>query len=256
MTDLLIVEPIDPLTIAASRGTMAANLVSRSPKDVWADAAGDGGAQITVDLGTVRSIDTILLGYVHPPAAGARWSITGGVGGAGEFAIQPDDALRVPDIVGDVADRTHALWHGPAVEARHLTITLFQPAGAPLLTAGVLAIGRSWSPALGRDWGFGRRPIDTGTTTALADGGFAVVEGVRKRALSWTFADLTPAEADRLESIALRRGRTVPAVVIEDATRSAGLAARIHYGLFGEWRAFDRRNRRQTRWELTFEEWI
>ncbi|WP_242415096.1 hypothetical protein [Sphingomonas panni] len=254
MTGLLIVEPM-PFTVAASRGTGAANLASADPKEVWADAQAGSAATLTIDLGEVRTIDTVLLGYVRAPAIDARWTITGGVTGAGERSIQADDILRVPDAAGSFRQRTHALWTGAAVAVRYLALTIYQPAGSPPLTAGVLVIGKAWTSIMGREWGPGRQPIDGGSVTALSSGGFAVVEGARKSALSWTFGDLSVEEAGLLEGIADRLGVSRPGLVIEDAARTAGLASRIHYGVFGRWKPPERRNRTQTRWDIAIEQW-
>jgi hypothetical protein len=120
----------------------------------------------------------------------------------------------------------------------------------------VLVVGKSFVAELGQEWGAGRQPIDTGTATALPSGGFSTVEGVRKVLFSWTFGDLTRDEADRLELIGLGLGETLPGLVIEDASATAGLRSRIHYGLFKRWRAFERRNHRQTRWEIGIEQWV
>jgi hypothetical protein len=47
-----------------------------------------------------------------------------------------------------------------------------------------------------------------------------------------------------------------PALIVENVDRTPGLRQRIHYGLFERWRAFERRNRKQTRWEIGMEEWV
>lgn len=255
MSELLIVEPMTIAAITASRGTGADNLRSPDPKEVWADTT-TGGVSINVDLGSVRSVDTILLGYVRPPAAGAVWTIAGGAGAQSQVVFHPETALRVPDVTDDFAERTHALRYGATVDVRYLTLTLSQPAGSPPLSAGVLVIGKAFEAKLGREWGSGRRPIDTGTATELPSGGFSVVEGVRKSGLGWTFGDLDDDETDRLELIARHLGATKPGLAIEDATRSAGLAARIHYGLFDRWRPYDRRYRAQTKWEVGIQQWV
>jgi hypothetical protein len=117
-------------------------------------------------------------------------------------------------------------------------------------------IGRAFVAELGREWGSGRQPIDTGVVTTLPSGGFATVSGARKVLLTWTFGDLSEEETDALEDIALELGTTSPGLVIEDASRTAGLRSRIHYGLFKPWRTFERRNRRQTRWEISIEQWV
>lgn len=256
MTLFLIVNPMRIAAVAASRGTGAANLATVDPKEVWIDTAVGSDAVLTIDLGAARSIDTILLGSIGQSEAATTWRITGGVGGAAEVVILDTAALRVPDVEDDWAPVSHALWHGPTRVVRYLAITTNQPAAAAALSAGLLVIGRAFAPELGPEWGGGRRPVDTGSATALPSGGFAVVEGVRKRALSCTFGDLQGAEADQLERIALALGETRPGLVIEDASPTAGLVARIHYGLFQKWRAYERRNRAQTRWEIEIEDWV
>jgi hypothetical protein len=254
MSSLLIVEPLPIAAVTSSRGTGAANLVTPDPKEVWADSASGSAATLTVDLGAVRTIDTIFLGHVRPPAAGATWGIS--VSGAGDATPQPVTALRVPDVAESFSIMSHALWYGAPVAARIVTLTVQQPAGSPPLTAGSLVIGRAFVSEFGQEWGAGRQPIDTGTATALPSGGFAIVEGVRKRRFGWTFGDLSVDEADRLELIALALGETKPGLVVEDADRTTGLLARIRYGKFDRWRAPERRNRRQTRWEISIEDWV
>lgn len=256
MSRLLIVQPLPIAVVAASRGTGAANLATPDPKEVWADGASGSAATLTVDFGQAVTIDTIWLGAVRPPAAGATWSLAGGLGGSADTAIAATAPLRVPDVAGGFEETSGALWRGAAVTLRTLAVTVTQPGGGAALTAGVLVAGRAFEAQLGQEWGTGRQPIDTGLATALASGGFAAVEGVRKVQLDWTFGDLSLAEAEQLERIALDRGETRPALVIEDDARTAGLRARIHYGLFKKWRAFERRNRRQTRWEISIEQWI
>ncbi|WP_242095505.1 hypothetical protein [Sphingomonas sp. CROZ-RG-20F-R02-07] len=254
MTKLLIIEPMD-FQATASRGSGAANLTSRDPKEVWADSAAGSAAAITIDLGQARSIDTIFLGYVRPPVATATWTITGGLSEGAEFVIQPQAILRVPDVSGRFATISHALWNGLAVTARYLTITVNQPAGTPL-TIGVAVVGLAFVAALGQEWGAGRQPIDTGSATSLPSGGFSVVDGVRKRRFGWTFGDLSLTEADQLEQIALDLGETKPALVIENAASLPGLRSRIFYGLFEKWKVYERRNRQQTRWDIGIEEWV
>lgn len=254
MSRLLIVEPVPIAGVTASRGSGAGNLATVDPKEVWADAASGSPATLTVDLGVERLVDTVLVGHVRPPAAGATWSITGGAS-ADAAVIQPVAPLRVPDVAGTAPAMSHALWTGAARPVRRLAISLSQAAGEAPLTAGVLVIGQSFAAELGQEWGGGRRPVDTGTMTPLASGGFSTVEGARKSVFSWTFGDLSAAEADRIELIALALGETRPGLVIEDDARTPGLRSRIHYGLFQRWKAFERKNRRQTRWEIAIEQW-
>lgn len=253
MSTLLIVEPL-PFEVVSSRGTGAANVGTNDPKEVWADTA-TGSATLTIDLGSVVPVDTVFLGYVSPPSVASTWSVSGGHAGPNEQVLQATTSLRVPDAAGTFAVRSHALWNGAVATVRYLAITVTQPAGTPPLTIGVCMAGLSVTSQRGHEWGSGRRLIDTGSVTSLPSGGFSIVEGARKRALTWTFGDLSTPEVDRLEAIALRRGESATALVIEDATRSPGLWSRCHYGLF-KWRAFERRNKAQTRWEMEIEGWV
>jgi hypothetical protein len=255
MTVLIAIRPMTVTNVSSSRGSGADNLLTFDPKEVWADTAAGSASIINVDLGSVREIDTVFLGYVSPAAAAASWSITGGAAGASEV-IQADDTLRVPDVADHSPASSHALWFGAPRQVRYLAISVTQPAGSAPLTIGVLVVGKAIVTELGQEWGGGRQPIDTGTATSLPSGGFAVVEGVRKRLLNWTFGDLSVAETDQLELLALAVGETSPGLVIEDADRTAGLRSRIHYGLFRQWRPYERRNRKQTRWEIAIEEWV
>ena len=255
MSRFLVVEPMKVASVTSSRGSGAANLMTPDPKEAWADSATGSAATLLVDLGGVRTIDTIFLGYVSPPTPLASWSISGGSADAGEAPIQALTTLCVPDVAGDANPTSHALWTGPARAVRYLAISLTQDVGLAL-TAGALVVGKSFNADLGQEWGAGRKPIDTGSATQLPSGGFAVVEGARKCLFTWTFGDLSLAEADQLEMLALRLGKTKPGLVIEDDSRTPGLRSRIHYGLFEQWRAYERRNRRQTRWEIGIEEWV
>lgn len=255
MSRLMIVQPCLIAAAAASRGTGADNLRSVSPKEVWVDSATGGNVTITVDLGAAVDVDTIMLGYVRGSVADTTWSITGGLVSANQSVIQAATTLRVPDVTGRFAAVSHALWTGAVRTVRYLAIALNHP-GPVRLSAGVIVIGRAFSPELGQDWGGGRQPIDTGNATALPDGGFATVEGVVKSAFNCTFSDLSEAETLQLEAIAAALGTVQPGLLIEDASRSAGLIARIHYGLFGKWKSFERRNRAQTRWDINIEQWV
>lgn len=253
---MIIVSPMSVAAVTTSRGAGAANLLTADPKEVWADSVAGSAASIDIDLGSVQSIDTIFLGYAYDVAPGAIWSISGGTASYTGSVIQAATTLRVPDVAGQAPAMSHALWFGGARAVRYLRITVTQTAGWPPLKIGVLLVGRAFQPILGREWGSGRRPIDTGTATPLAGGGYGIAEGVRKRGFYWTFGDLTADEVEALEAIALDRGETRPLLVVEDAAGTAGLRSRIHYGLFERFRSFERRNKAQTRWELGVEEWV
>lgn len=255
MSKLIIMSPMPIAAIGASRGTGAQNLSTVDPKEVWRDDAIGAECYITIDLGSVKSIDTVLLGFVTDPADSAVFRVSGGLTEYGEFAIQEATPLRAPDTIGIRSGTSHALWHGAAVDARYVSMGIIQPSGLPI-SAGIAMVGKAFRPALGQEWGAGRRPIDTGSVTPLLSGGFAIVEGARKRHLNFTLGDLSEAEVDQLEALALDRGESRPVLIVENVDRTPGLRQRIHYGLFERWRAFERRNRKQTRWEIGLEEWV
>jgi hypothetical protein len=124
------------------------------------------------------------------------------------------------------------------------------------IQAGALIVSRAFQPTWNKEWGSGRRPIDTGSREPLIGGGFGIGRGVRKRAYSWTLGDLPDAEVDAIEDIALACGETSPLVVVEDPEVDAGLVRRIHYGLFDRFEAFERKAVGVTRWSLSIIGWV
>ena len=124
------------------------------------------------------------------------------------------------------------------------------------LGAGIVMGGKAWRPVYNMEWGSGRRVIDTGTVAQLPDGGFATMEGARKRAFDWTLGDLSRAETDALEELLLDHGESIPLLVVEDPDATAGQRNGIHYGLFVGLKAYERANPAQTKFAFSFEEWI
>ncbi len=255
MANILLLSPHATSGIAASRGTGGPNLGTPDPKEVWVDSAVGTNGYIYVDLGTVRPVDTLFLGAIYNAAADAECSVTYGVEGYWEQNLFAG-ALRAPDAAGQFAAVSHFFWHGAPINARCIAIGVRQPTALLPLAVGRVMVGQAFKPAFNKEWGSGRRVIDTGTSTALPSGGFANVKGVRKGAYSWTQGDLTDAEVDTLYALQLAHGETEPLLVVEDPEATAGLRFRIHYGLFRSLKAFERRNPIQTRWELTIEEWV
>ena len=256
MGNLLILSPAPIAAISASRGSGGANLLSRSPKEVWVDRAVGSPATIDIDLGAPVALDTIYLGYVLPPAQAATWTITGGVAGYTDTLIKASGSLRAVDTGSRAPARTHALWAGGLVTVRYLRLALVQPAGSPALSAGILMVGRAWRPRFNMEFGAGRRVIDTGTVAALPDGGFGTIDGVRKREFSWTLGDLSRDETDALEELVLDHGETIPLLVVEDPDATVGQRAGIHYGLFVGLKTFERKNAAQTTQQFVLEQWI
>ena len=256
MGNILILPNTPIAAVGADRGTGAANLMTRSPKEVWADTADGSIVRINIDFGVPILVDTVFLGFVSPPIAGATWSAVGGLAAHGEFTVFNTRALRAVDSATRAPARTHALWNGAAQSMRYLRLLLTQPAAAGPLSAGIVMAGEAWRPTFNMEFGSGRRVIDTGTVAQLADGGFAAVEGARKRQFDWTLGDLSRAETDELEELLLDHGESVPLLVVEDPDATTGQRNRIHYGLFVGLKAYERANSAQTKYAFSFEEWI
>lgn len=242
-------------SITASRGSGIGNLLSGSPKEIWADSASGSTVNIDIDLGSAQPIDTVYLGYVSPPDATSSWTITAGAAGYTDAVIKASSPLRAIDSLTRSPDRTHALWLGNIANVRYLRLSLVQPAGKPALSAGIVMAGKSWRPGFNMERGSGRRVIDLGSVVSLPDGGFAPVEAGRRREFSWTFGDLSESEADELEEHILDFGETRPLLVVEDPDARAGQRNRVHYGLLTGLKAFERKNAAQTSWEFTLQEW-
>lgn len=255
MGHLIIVAPHALVEVTASRGTGAENLLTPDPGEVWADAVSFDPVSILIDLGEVRSIDTVFLGHCYPLPLGTTWSISGGVAEGTEQVLQSVATMRVVDTTTRRPGRSHALWHGAAAEVRYLSIEIDQAAGFDPLTIGSLIVGRAFAPTLGREWGSGRGVVDTGRPTGMRNGGFAIEPGVRKGKYSWPFGDLSDAEVDELYEIQLEVGETCPLLVVEDPERTVGQIHRIHYARFTSLKEYKRRNPAQTRWEFEIEEW-
>lgn len=257
MSNILILPRSSVAAITATRGgASSGNLLTYSPKEVWVDTAVGTAVNISIDFGEVRSIDTVFLGFVNPAPAGATWRIQGGVAGYTELTLRTTIALRAVDSATRMPAMSHALWTGASASVRYLRLVLTQPADAAPMTAGIVMAGAAWRPTFNMEFGSGRRVIDTGTIAALQDGGFASVEGVRKRTFNWTLGDLTVAEVDALEELVMDHGETIPLLVVEDPDASVGQRGRIHYGVFSGLQSYGREDPTKTKWEFTFEEWL
>lgn len=256
MANILIAEPAPIAAVTASRGTGAANLLTADPREIWLDSAVGSPATINIDLGVERIIDTVFLGCLFGASSGATWTISGGLAGYSETLIQAAAPLRVVE-AGGGRRRTmsHALWTGQEQMVRYLRLSISQPAGAQPLAIGVLMVADAFQPQLNKEWGSGRAVKDTSSITRLPSGGVSIVEGARYGGYSWTFGDLSEAETDRLYEMQLGVGESRPVLVVEDPAQTAGLRNRIHYGALTSLRAYERRNRRQTSWQLAVDDW-
>lgn len=256
MGNVLILSPRSIAAVTTTRGSGGDNLITPSPKEVWVDVTDASAVSIQIDFGQPVEVDTVFLGFLFPPAAGARWTVQGNISGGPTQTFFSNLPLRAVDSASLAPATTHAFWKGAARTVRYMTAVLSQTAGAGALRAGVLMAGKAWQPQFNMEFGSGRRVIDTGTVASLPDGGFSIVPGARKRAFSWTLGDLSIPETDALEELLLNHGETVPLLVVADPDATTGQRNRIHYGLFTGLKAYERRNPSQTRFDFQFEEWI
>lgn len=260
MADMILIEPL-PLTsasIALSRGTGAANLVSVDPREVWQDAVPGSPATpafLDVDLGpSLPGWDVIALVNTNA-ATSALWTITTGAAApASGTAVVANAIMRLPS--EDVADATGpAVWVSPTLQTSgHIRVALTQPMGQAALTIGGLVVGKSWKPLYPREPGTGRPPTDTGVRTRLDDGGLSTVPGKLLSGFKWVFGDLDPAELAKLWGLLRRRRTTEPLLLIEDPGDL--VAENIHYGTFTELEAYERRDQSKSRFAMSFEDWV
>ncbi|MGB3165876.1 MAG: hypothetical protein WBA68_03775 [Alteraurantiacibacter sp.] len=255
MSKLLILAPVAIPAVETTRGTGGANLLTADPREAWSDDASGTVARFRVDLQAAVPIDTVFLGHATPLPADAFWTISGGAAGYEDQVLSARQPMRAVDSATNSPDRSHGLWHGSISAIRYLQIDVEQPAGAGPLSIGTLLIGAAFSARFNKEWGSGRRVIDTGKAVALQSGGFAIEPGKRKGSYSWTFGDLDADEVDALYEIQLQCGSTVPLLVIEEASATTGQLHRLHFGLFTGLKSYKRRNAAQTRWEMEFEDW-
>lgn len=240
---------VRPFPLNALGGTMpnVARLLTPDPKEAAIDAAG-GARTIDIDLGLVRTFDTIFLGFL------GSFNFTLSYGSAGYAEVNLANTLRSDLIAPELAD---PIRHAVAVLAapvngRYIRISGAFPAG---FTIGVLAVGLSFQAFWGHEWGAGRPVEDTGTAERLIGGGFGINEGVRVGGYQWTFGDLTDAETRQLYTIARDRGTTRSVLVVEDVDQSVGLHERVHWGLLDRLEAYERTHPGNTRWNLRVRDW-
>jgi hypothetical protein len=225
-----------------------ANLLTPDPKEVFAAGAVGSGA-LDFDLGSVREIDTIFLGFTNAEA-GATWvpATATGMGGAGAAAFAGSAPVRAADSLGP---RHHGLLRFAPVNTRYFRLYISTVAEA--LQAGVLMVGKAFQAPY--EFGGGRGLVDTGVKERLVGGGFGIGEGAVKATLAWTFPDLAPADRRALWALVSARGETKPVVVVEETGEGAGLGEEIHYGLFDRFQRYAREAPGASRWALSMEAW-
>lgn len=250
---------VEPLAITLTTGgpggptpATLANALTPDPKQIYAVGQSSGFA-IWADLGSVQSVDSFYLGGTNAQP-GAVMVISKVDNNAGLNPV----ALTGGVVIG-ATDRKAVRAHGMAKLAAPVSGRYFQfeiGNNNADWEIGRVAVGLAFEASWDREWGSGRRVIDTAKSQALLGGGFGVQPGARKAAYSWTFGDLTDAEVEQLFGIQLRVGESSPIIVNEQDGATVGANEKLHYGLLRRLEAFERRDPNATKWALEIEEWI
>lgn len=224
----------------------AARMATQSPKEV---AVTTGGNRfILLDLGQVRSVDTIVIGYSNAQDGDAidiGYSTGGATTALGTIAIAHS---RVSS-----AHRHFAKCYDAPFNARYIRLSANWRVG---MSIGVLAAGKAIRPSLGHELGGGRFVIDTGSLTRLFGGGFGFNPGARAGGWQFTMGDLTETETDAVYDLQRLVGTTESIVAIEDPDPRDGLNERIHWGPLTKLEPYGRREIDVTRWSLRIEDWL
>lgn len=248
---LQVVEPY-AITNAAGSGIISGldNFRTDDPKLVTVFPA--GGAAMIIDLGSAKPVDSIFIGFADNAAGTAFVYSCTDIAGSGSVARASGVVIRATDAK---SVRASYLFHFASFTSRFWRVDIGS-GGAGNVSIGRIALGLSFESSWDREWGSGRRLIDTGKVQSLIGGGFGVQPGARKAAYSWTFGDLTDAEVEQLFGIAYRVGQSSPIIVQEQDGATVGANEKLHYGLFQRFEAFERRDPNATKWALEIEEWI
>ena len=273
MADMILVEPFaltlagaagPPMAVSpgyyvndsAGVGTGAANLVTNDPREVWQSTAGGTVLYLWIDLGADRLWDTLVLNNTNFDPASTMNLYYGTSAQANYFATLALNGLMARAPSEDVASTNGpaAIWLPTAINARYIFLGVYQALGSPQISIGNLLVGKSWKPVLGREFGSGRPPIDSGARERLSDGGLATLSGKLISGFKWVFGDLDAPDLAKLWGILRRRRTTEPMLLIEDP--GAAVAEGIHYGTFVSLEAYERNDVTKSRWVVNFEDWL
>lgn len=192
-----------------------ANLLTNDPREVATFPAGLGA--VLIDLGTVRLIDTVFVGY--NAFADDAFVDFAGIEDASGTLTSTSYSGSVGDNSLSVAPVHPRFRHGviqfaAPVIGRYLYLRI--NGGAAGGTVGVVATGASFSAQWGHEYGAGRPIVDTSTVERLLSGGFGIDPGAIVGGYAWTFGDLQTSERHALYRTITEVGIHKPVLVIED----------------------------------------
>lgn len=253
MKAVLIMAPLPMAAATSSRGSGAARLLTPDPKEAWLDSTIGSAATLSVDLGSVQTIDTAFIGNTNA-ATGAAMTVRSGINASTEYNWPTAGILPAPYRIASRPRHGLAQLAVP-VQARYVDFIITQPAGGQPMYVGNLALGLGFVPTWGSEYGGGRGVVDTGARERLLGGGFGVARGTRKANYAWTMGDLTDDEVQTLYALIYDRGETAPLVVIESPDNTAGLGERSHWCVADKLEPYERFAPGATRWAFSIEEW-
>jgi hypothetical protein len=248
MLGILAPLPISAMAVSSNNAS-APNMLTPSPREVWASAS-ITGVDIDIDFGSAVQFDRIYIGGSNMPAdIGATFNRATGMGAGFTFEGSAA-AIRLSSSDGPRHQAIVTRPAGPATRYYRLTLNW---SVAQSLEIGVLAIGSMFTHPYA--FGSGRIPIDMSRVSDLQDGGYGIDEGAMKTGFRWRFIDLDDAKRELLWSLVSRRGISKPVVVIENTTATPLTDAAVHYGRFEKFEAWERANAIDTVWALSMVEW-
>lgn len=254
MSNMVIVAPLAWAAQSVNVGTGVDFVATPDPKEAWVSGGASTTATFELDLGSAQQFDSIFVGFVAGPAA-PTFTLKSGVAASTETTHFTAQSVYAPSSLSSPL-RRH-LFRRLAAPVTHRYVQFaFAPGAAVVASIGVIAVGLAFQPTYNREKGGGRRPIDTRRVERLASGGFGSGPGVTKRGFRWTLGDLSDAELDQLEWLALDRGNADPVIVVEDPDLTTGLNERICYGVFDQFEFYERGDPSKHRWGLGAEEWV
>ena len=244
MSSLIVVKPERVSAVITASAGLA---FTADPKE--AIAIPEGGQSIVVDYGRAVTVDTAYAGY-HTASASQGWAVTASdASGNGSSYLTPKQAMAPLGL----GYPYHALMRGTVVTSRYFRFDFDSAGGGYMI--GVLALGRSFQPIYGHEYGSGRPVTDTGSASRLFGGGFGIDEGVRATGWQWTMGDLTDAEVRTFYQTMRDVGSTRSVLVVEDPDQTDGLNERIHWGLLQRVDAYERFAPGASRWSFRIDDW-
>ena len=256
--NLLIMRPLPIAASASAGGTNPAFCLTPTPKEAWSIPA-NTTATMDLDLGSAQDVDTFFVGYHTAAAISQTWKVEARATLGGTVTGTPVPTM--PLLLDGSDAPTHGFFRSSTpkistpVNSRYWRFTFTNPTGQPTLLIPVLALGLSFQPTYGHEYGAGRPIGDTGTTERLFGGDFALDPGAVFGGYSFTMGDLSEVERKALYRYLRKLGTSRSLLVVEDPEVVDELNDRLHWCVFAKIEAYERYGVGVTRWSLKVDDW-